>query len=503
MLGRPAFDNGSVAVRNYRVSEFLGEEGSLEVYRAEDTNTGQQVLLKRLASYDPNNGDLSRFIREIRTCCIIDNPYVTKTIAVEIDASALTVVMEYPPGKKLRDMLGRQSTLEMRDALEIVSQCLCGLEAAHRLLICHRDLKPDNVYVMRVGQNIEVKIADFGIAGIRSGEPEESVTGYFRGSPGYMPPEQVFRWPDTDRSSDLFSLGAMLFEMLTGRLPYGDDWRNSPTNALEERIAPHPDKPVGLWKVVKRAIHPLPGQRYPSTKEMRVAIEGLTNPKGPIVPSPRVRLVALGAALGVLFGLALAWASANTAHRTSHSRNLPAHNAPSAVTENSRYSVAAATNVPIAVSQSVPVASSQEAEAVRQPEPSPISRPTRIAETVSRSAHPVVRDVPKPSPTPVAARPPPTITVEVSAQLAEVDDLKILLDGIAQHRATWGIALPTQLGIHQLEASAPGRKSWVTTVRVNAAKPHQTINIPVLQEQDSVESSTSPRRANLATADVP
>ena len=440
----------------------------------------------------------------MRTCCIIDSPHVTKTIAVEVDAPALTVVMENPPGVKLRDMLKRQSTLEMRDALEIVSQCLCGLEAAHRLLICHRDLKPDNVYVMRVGQNIKVKVADFGLAGIRSGEPEKSVTGYFRGSPGYMPPEKVFRWPDTDRSSDLFSLGAMLFEMLTGSLPYGDDWRNAPTNALEERIAPHPDKPAGLWKIVKRAIHPLPSQRYPSTKEMRVAIEGLMNPKGPIVPSPRVRLVALGAALGVLFGLALAWASANTAHRTSHSRNLPAHNAPSAITENSRYPVAAVTNVPIAVSRNVPPASPQEAVTLGRQEPSPISRVTRPAETVSSPPHRVVRQTPKPSSAPVAARPPlPTITVEVSVQLAEVDDLKILLDGIAQHRATWGIALPTQLGIHQLEASAPGRKPWVTTVRVNLARPHQTINIPVLQEQDSIESSTTPRASDLATADVP
>lgn len=565
MLVRPAFDNGSIAARKYRVTEFLGEEGSLEIYRAEDPGTGQQVLLKHLASCDPDNEELARFIREVRTCCIIDSPHVTRTIAVEIEAPALTVVTEVPPGVKLRDMLERQSTLETGDALEIVSQCLCGLEAAHRLLICHRDLRPDNVYIQRTEDGIKVKIADFGIAGIRSTEPEKSVTGFFRGSPAYMPPEKIFRWPDIDRSSDMFSLGVMLFEMLTGRLPYGDNWRDAPTNALEERIVPHPDKPAGLWKIVKRAIHPLPSQRYPSTREMRLAIEQYTNQKGSILPSPRVRLLALGAALGASFGFALAWTSANTHHRASHPRNEPTHSVapapvPSAVAQDvpavgTPVSTVARRDVPVAVApvtsviardvspavpriptvaargvpaaiphvptvaardvlaavphdsalaaRGAPAALAQERVVSKRTERSPTPLPIALAAQPTSPPRLATHDTPKPAPSPVARPASVTITVEVSAQLAEVDDLRILLDGIAQHRATWGVALPTELGIHQLQASAPGRRTWATTIRVDATKPHQKINIPVLQTQDSVDGSTTLGSANLATADIP
>jgi len=546
MLGCPALAIGSVAARNYRVMEYLEAVGKFEVYRAQDSNTGQSVLVKRLTNFTSDGDDLARFVREIRTCCIIDSPYVAKTLAVELEAQALCIVVECPSGETLRDILERQSTLSIDDAVEIAHQCLCGLEAAHRLLIIHRDLKPEDVYVTRVDGNIKVKIADFGVAGFRSAERNVSVSGYFRGTPGYMPPEQVFLWPDTGFASDLFSLGVMLFEMLTGLLPYGDNWRIAPANALEENMAPHPASPDTLWKIVKCAIHPLPSQRYRSTRAMRVAIEEYSGKRPATTPPPsaRRRPVALGAAIGVLVGFALAWSSVRTVHSVGNSdRASPGITHAKMAAVNVQH---ASTNIPtlaptiatmteahnndlpgnlqdkLANNPALTPAVKPQIEARnRDPLPTAPSRvthvakleekrdlPTKVAQVVRPEDLPIVAPSGSLTPTvtqkPVVARPvPATITVEVSAQLAELDDLKILLDGNPQHRATWGVALPTQLGIHQLVASAPGHKAWATTVSVNAAKPHQKINIPILKAQDSPEGSTPLHEANLATADVP
>ena len=545
MLGCPALAIGSVAARNYRVMEYLEAVGKFEIYRAQDCNAGQSVLVKRLTNYTSDGDDLARFVREIRTCCIIDSPYVAKTLAVEQEAQALCIVVEYPSGETLRDILERDSTLSSDDAVEIAHQCLCGLEAAHRLLIVHRDLKPEDVYITRVAGVIQVKIADFGVAGFRSAERNMSVSGYFRGTPGYMPPEQVFLWPDTGVSSDLFSLGVMLFEMLTGLLPYGDNWRMAPANALEENMAPHPAGPDGLWKIVKCAIHPLPSQRYRSTRAMRVAIEEYSG-KRPTTPpaSARRRPVAVGAAIGVLVGFALAWSSVRTVHSVGNSgraspdvthtkmaaanvQHMPANVLPLAPTVTTKTEahdndlpgdpenkLANSPTLTPAVKpqlearnkKRLPTAPSRVTQVVKPEEKSDL--PTNVTQVVRPEDLPIVAPsaslAPAVTQKPVVARPvPATITVEVSAQLAELDDLQILLDGNPQHRATWGVALPTQLGVHQLVASAPGRKAWATTVSVNASKPHQTINIPILKEQDPPEGSTPLHESNLATADMP
>jgi serine/threonine protein kinase len=511
--------------------EYLETTGKFEIYRAEDSSTGQRVLLKRLTNFGSDGDDHARFVRELRTCCIIDSQFVVKTIAVEQEAQALSIIMEYPSGESLRDILERQSTLSIQDAVEIAQQCLCGLEAAHRLLIVHRDLKPEDVYVTRIDGTVQVKIADFGVAGFRGAERNMSVSGYFRGTPGYMPPEQVFLWPDTGVSSDVFSLGAMLFEMLTGLLPYGDDWRIAPANALEENMASHPAAPDGLWTIVKCAIHPLPSQRYRSARAMRVAIDEFTGKSHLTTPPARRRPVALGAAIGVLVGFALAWSSVKTvnfANKTSTATANVTHLQMAAANVQQRSAITpvlAPTNPVLTLAHSatpntndqqgvphpdpvVPTSAPQAQSLIKSPSRPAPSKVVQLVARVEKVAPPTMvpsgYSKPANSQKTAVARPAsPTITVEVSAQLADVDDLKILLDGTVQHRATWGIALPTELGHHQLVASAPGRKAWATTVSLSAAKPHQTISIPVLKEQDSPEGAAPLHEANLATADVP
>ncbi len=485
MGGYPSLANGTIAVRKYRVVDYLCHEGPFEVYRAQDVGTGQRVLLKYLASCEQDSDIVARFMPEIRMCCIIDSPNVARTFAVEHEAQTLCVVMEQPPGEPLCDLLERESTLAVKDAAEIARQCLCALQAAHKLLIHHRDLKPANVFVARTGQSIDVKVTDFGLAGFRGGETQASGPGVFRGTPGYAAPEQVFLWPDMDASSDLFSVGAMLFEMLTGLVPYGDNWREASINALEGKLAPHPTQPAGLWKIVMRAIQLVPSRRYQSSREMRMAIEETLNRRPSFIPKKRARMIPVGTAIGVLVGAVLAWTTVKTAR---HLRRE----------ETGRFSAAMAKtqdrNAPAPSIERVTPAPTQAETFGARPEPVTLAKvalPASTKTVVRGTSHhgfpqaaatlaPAVAHVEPPKPA-VAHVASPTITVGVPAQVAELDDLKILLDGIAQHRATWGVALPTQLGIHQLQASAPGRKAWATTVRVNAARPHTTVSIPVLQ----------------------
>jgi hypothetical protein len=528
MGGCPSLANGTIAARKYRVLDYLRHEGPFEVYRVQDVGTGQSVLLKYLASCEQDSDIVARSMPEIRMCCIIDSPYVARTFAVEHEAQTLCVVMEQPPGEPLCDLLERESTLAVNDAAEIARQCLCALQAAHKLLIHHRDLKPANVFVARTGQRVDVKVTDFGLAGFRGGETQASGPGVFRGTPGYAAPEQVFLWPDTDASSDLFSLGAMLFEMLTGLMPYGDNWREACINALESRLAPHPTQPAGLWKIVTRAILLVPSQRYQSGREMRVAIEEYLNHRPSFMPKKRTRMIPIGTAIGVLVGAVLAWTTVKTARhlRQEETGRLRAAIAKSQDRDPEIVVLPALAPATASAAESIggQLAPAPAAEVVApaltraetfgaRSEPvmlakvaSPAST-KKVARGTSRHESPQLTTMLKP----VVARvePPksavaqvasPTITVGVSVQAAELDDLKILLDGIAQHRATWGVALPTQLGIHQLRASAAGRKAWATTVRVNAARPHATVNIPVLQAL--VESAPSTQGDEPSPNDV-
>ena len=406
MLGHPALTDGSAAIQRYRVIGFLGQEGSVEVYHAKDAATGQDVALKRLNFGDSGIEWFAQFMLEARTWCKLDSPYVVKTIAVEHELPALYIVTEYPAGQSLREILDRQQNLEVQDAVEIARQCLCGLEAAHGLLVVHRDLKPENVYITQVDQTIEVKIANFGIAGFRGGEREKSAAVYFRGTPGYTPPEQLFLWPDTDVQSDIYAFGVLLFEMLTGCMPYGDNWRDAPINALKEKIAPHPKEPAGLWKIVLRAIHPLPSQRYRSAREMRAAIEELSHSKRRLALSKRSSRVAIGATLGLMVGLAMAWTTTSVGsgrHFSTLARRTQS---------NSAESHQAATNSTSALRPipAVVATTTSTTEADR----------TRVAVNIAST----------PTATPKAVAPqlqPPTITIDVSVQLSEIDGLKIFV----------------------------------------------------------------------------
>ena len=484
MLGSSVLENGSVAVQGYRAIEFLGREGTVETYRAKDVISNQDVTLKRLNFDDSNVEWLAQFTREARTCRIIDSPHIVKILAVEQAQPDIYIVTECAAGETVRDILKRQSNFEIQDALEIAKQLLSGLEAAHRLLIVHRDLKPENVYVARVNNTIQVKIAELGIAGFRGGERGMSAAGFFRGTPGYMAPEQVFLWPATEVQSDIYSFGVLLFEMLTGYLPYGDNWRDAPVNALEERMRPHPTEPVSLWKIVERAIHPLPNQRYSSAREMRAAIEDLFQSGRSSAPATRSRRVAVGATLGLMAGLALALTSAS-AGRARHAGTL--ERKPQSSSNVSQLAVSNHKTPPIPAPAVVTTAT---VEAIR----------TRDS----------VKIVSNPTATPrgelsaVAPRwQPPMITIDVSVQLSEIDNLKISLDGIVQHRATWGLALPTEAGTHQVEASAPGRKTWTASFHVGGARSRRKIDVPMLHELEHVEAPSTLQGANLANSDLP
>src|SRR5688572_13220378 len=205
----------------YTVVELLGAGGMGEVYRAHDARLGRDVALKvlRHAFNDPEG--LARFIREARTAGGLNHPNIISVFDVGAEDGRPFVVTEVLEGETLRARLDR-GPLPFRKAVEYGTQIAQALDAAHGRGISHRDVKPANAFITSEGR---IKLLDFGIAKLTEREAdalsqestaaEESKSGVIRGTAGYMSPEQVLGQP-VDHRTDIFALGAVLYEMFTG-----------------------------------------------------------------------------------------------------------------------------------------------------------------------------------------------------------------------------------------------------------------------------------------------
>lgn len=218
---------GTVIDNKYTISRVLGEGGMGVVYLAEDANTGVEVVLKAVRPELAHRKDvLSRTLQEGRTLARIDHPNVVHLNAVVADASGLWLVMQYIHGESLDKTIKRYSgqnrKFSFTIAIDIFRQVLQGVAAAHREGIIHRDLKPANILVRQ--KDGVAKVTDFGIA-----KPEEQArvgqgnTKGVIGSLWYMSPEQVQGHRDLDKRVDIYALGVLLFELLTGHVPFTAD----------------------------------------------------------------------------------------------------------------------------------------------------------------------------------------------------------------------------------------------------------------------------------------
>jgi serine/threonine-protein kinase len=253
----------------FRVLDVLGRGAMGVVYRAEDPALGRIVAIKTvtLTGTDEERAHFeARFLQEARAAGGIGHPSIVTIYDVGREGDVAFMAMELLDGRELRDLV-RGGSLAPSEAVEIAAQVAEALAAAHERGVIHRDVKPGNIMVL---DNSRVKIMDFGIARLR--EPAvKTATGMMLGSPRYMSPEQVSGEP-FDHRADIFSLGVVLYEMLTGVTPFaGDDITQLMFQVVNAAVVPpsHVNRalPPVLDYILARALKKKPEERYGSAAE--------------------------------------------------------------------------------------------------------------------------------------------------------------------------------------------------------------------------------------------
>jgi len=287
----------------YEVMSVLGAGGMGEVYCALDTRLNRRVALKVLPAASTLDADrLQRFEQEARAASALNHPNIVTIYDVGGADSLRYMAMELIEGSTLRSLIAH-GLLPLPQALQIAAQIARALAKAHDAGIVHRDLKPENVMVTRDGQ---VKILDFGIAKLRVRDPnldQRTATTPLRtaadtmlGTAGYMAPEQI-RGEPTDERADLFALGAMLFELLTGRRAFDRESRVETLNAILHDDIPAlgaaaANVPMALDRIVRRCLEKDPDARFQSARDLAFALDtvaDLATPTSTAVALPTAR----------------------------------------------------------------------------------------------------------------------------------------------------------------------------------------------------------------------
>jgi serine/threonine protein kinase len=286
---------GQVVANKYRVDRVIGRGGMGVVFAATDTTLDRRVAMKVLARGAAENADaVERFLREGRAAVKLTSDHVTRVFEVGRDGGVPFMVMEYLDGRDLAAELERRGPLPVADALGYVLQACEAIAEAHALGIVHRDLKPDNLFLaIRPGGRVAVKVLDFGISKVVLDDDRTSLTstGASLGTPLYMAPEQMRSSRDVDARADVWALGVILYELLTGRPPF---LSQSVTElaivvASDPAQSPRllrPDLPEGLESVILRCLEKAPGARYPTVDALVKDLEVFAS--GAIAPRVRV-----------------------------------------------------------------------------------------------------------------------------------------------------------------------------------------------------------------------
>ena len=258
----------------YRLIEKLGEGGMGEVYRALDEMLDRDVALKMLRpELARRQATVDRFRAEAITLAKLDHPRIARIHGCSRHDDRWFIVMEFVRGETLLARLGRAGRLPWTEAVPIVCQLLDALEYAHRRGVVHRDMKPANVLMSADGA---VKVTDFGIARVLDTE-RATRTGHIVGTLEYMSPEQV-RGEEVDGRADLYAVGIVLFELLTGRVPFRGaaeyEVMLQHLNAAVPSLRGLADVPAWLDDVLQRALAKGLADRFPSAAAFQLAIEG-------------------------------------------------------------------------------------------------------------------------------------------------------------------------------------------------------------------------------------
>jgi serine/threonine-protein kinase len=264
-------------IGRYEDLEVIGRGGMGVIYKARDPVLERSVALKVISSVELTDDLRARFYREARACARLrDHPNIVTIHDMGEDAGRLFIVMELLEGEELRHLMARRAPLTLENKLAILRQICDGLYHAHQRGVVHRDIKPANIFLLPAGQ---VKILDFGIARLAAATTHGDLTrGMMMGTPRYMAPEQVRG--QADHRSDIFSVGAVAYELLSGRPPFTGE---HPMEILEQlRTATPPRLSVldpslspALADIVERAIQKEPEARFADLGEMGRAVEAV------------------------------------------------------------------------------------------------------------------------------------------------------------------------------------------------------------------------------------
>jgi serine/threonine-protein kinase len=277
------------SIAHYRILKKIGAGGMGEVFLAEDTKLERRVAIKVLLTTDPTAAQVARFQREAKAAAALNHPNIVSIHELGQEGLTPYVVMEWLEGRTLRHELD-EGPLSLAAALSYARDIVQGVAAAHEKGICHRDLKPGNVFITNDGR---VKILDFGLAQMKGTDPllgsgSDSVAtglvttpGTMIGTTTYMSPEQL-RGEPADHRSDIFAVGLIMFELLTGSRPFQEPTVVESMHATLKEPAPldqiDPNVPRPLIDIIGRCLEKRPADRFESARDLAVALQTLARP---------------------------------------------------------------------------------------------------------------------------------------------------------------------------------------------------------------------------------
>lgn len=275
---------GQTLAGKYRIEEHMSDGGMGAVYRATHVLMDKTVAIKVLhPSLAADDNIVARFTREAKAASRISHPHALNvTDFGESEAGVVFLVMEYLRGETLKEIIRRNGPMPLERVAEIVRQVGGALNAAHAEGVVHRDLKSDNIMLDEIGVNQDwAKVLDFGIAKIQEPEghtdPALTAPNLVIGTPQYMSPEQCSHSSNIDARSDIYSFGIIIYEMLTGHVPFTGD---SPTAIMMKQIqdeppsvlTERPDLPPAVGTIIARALSKKPEDRFDSAGELAEAL---------------------------------------------------------------------------------------------------------------------------------------------------------------------------------------------------------------------------------------